>query len=664
MAKFDPVPMSVVIPCYNVEKFIGATIQSVLDQTLPVSEIIIVDDGSTDGSRMVIQRYAEAHPDLIRVVEQKNAGVAVARTRGLEEARFNDVLPLDADDLLHPEAIEALWPYAQAHSEFVVIYGDYYNMTHDGQVGDLVSIGARRTDPLEGHILPTILWENVASAISFVRRDKVLEVGGYYVKAVGAKVDSFEDVFLYLRLLVAGFQMGYVNRPLFYYRNHATNISKDPTRVQNAMRAALAYMFKKAPEQMAEAFYTMRQWRAEQLRDAFESLLEKDAQLAEFMAEIERARVYQQEQETLVAARETSANQYLAEIEQARVTQDELRAAIATQEQKYLTDIERAWVTQDELRAAIATQEQKYLAEIEQARQFQEALQEANTTQAAKLAEHLAEIEQARTTQSELRAAIAAQEQKFLAEIEQARQFQEALQEANTTQAAKLAEYLAEIEQARTTQADLRAAIAAQEQKYLAEIEQARQFQENLQAIIAARHSTIEHYLREIEDARLHQQASQAGYEQKIAELLGEIDRAREFQQQLEAGTNARDATIAQYLAEIEAARTFQEGQQQTISAQAASLHECQSEVERAREYQEILLHRLDVHETFMATLAAQISETRSQWPPHTGAQINSSETTINDGLQKREQLLASIEDALNYARTRFEPTPSEAPEQ
>jgi glycosyltransferase involved in cell wall biosynthesis len=532
MAKFDPVPMSVVIPCYNVEKFIGATIQSVLDQTLPVSEIIIVDDGSTDGSRMVIQRYAEAHPDLIRVVEQKNAGVAVARTRGLEEARFNDVLPLDADDLLHPEAIEALWPYAQAHSEFVVIYGDYYNMTHDGQVGDLVSIGARRTDPLEGHILPTILWENVASAISFVRRDKVLEVGGYYVKAVGAKVDSFEDVFLYLRLLVAGFQMGYVNRPLFYYRNHATNISKDPTRVQNAMRAALAYMFKKAPEQMAEAFYTMRQWRAEQLRDAFESLLEKDAQLAEFMAEIERARVYQQEQETLVAARETSANQYLAEIEQARVTQDELRAAIATQEQKFL-------------------------AEIEQARQFQETLQEANTTQAAKLAEYLAEIEQARTTQSELRAAIAAQEQKFLAEIEQARQFQEALQEANTTQAAKLAEYLAEIEQARTTQADLRAAIAAQEQKYLAEIEQARQFQENLQAIIAARHSTIEHYLREIEDARLHQQASQAGYEQKIAELLGEIDHAREFQQQLEAGTNARDATIAQYLAEIEAARTF-----------------------------------------------------------------------------------------------------------
>lgn len=91
-----------VIPVYNGERYLGEAIESVLGQTRPVDEIVVVDDGSTDGSSTV----AEGYGDPVRCVRQENAGPAAASNRGIEAAGGEVIAFLDADDRWRPEKIE------------------------------------------------------------------------------------------------------------------------------------------------------------------------------------------------------------------------------------------------------------------------------------------------------------------------------------------------------------------------------------------------------------------------------------------------------------------------------------------------------------------------------------------------------------------------------
>lgn len=106
--------VSVIIPAYNVRPFLQRTLESALRQTLPHTEIIVVDDGSTDGTDAVCDAYAARHPRHLRVVHQANRGVSAARNRGLELARGEYVAFLDGDDYLADDFCELLYRAARA----------------------------------------------------------------------------------------------------------------------------------------------------------------------------------------------------------------------------------------------------------------------------------------------------------------------------------------------------------------------------------------------------------------------------------------------------------------------------------------------------------------------------------------------------------------------
>ena len=91
--------ISVVIPLYNKEAEIERALTSVVEQSLAVGEIIVVNDGSTDNSKEIVERFISAHPEAgIRLINQPNSGVSVARNRGIEEATGEYIALLDADD--------------------------------------------------------------------------------------------------------------------------------------------------------------------------------------------------------------------------------------------------------------------------------------------------------------------------------------------------------------------------------------------------------------------------------------------------------------------------------------------------------------------------------------------------------------------------------------
>lgn len=98
--------VSVIIPCFNAEKFIAQTLNSVLQQTHKNIEILIIDDHSTDTSYAIAQSFAKEHPQIIKVLKNKSKGACAARNMGFQYSKGAYIQYLDADDLLSPQKIE------------------------------------------------------------------------------------------------------------------------------------------------------------------------------------------------------------------------------------------------------------------------------------------------------------------------------------------------------------------------------------------------------------------------------------------------------------------------------------------------------------------------------------------------------------------------------
>jgi glycosyltransferase involved in cell wall biosynthesis len=125
--------VSVVIPCYNQARFLGEAIQSVLCQGYTDLEIIVVDDGSKDGTEEVASGYAKEDP-RVRLIRQENRGLAAARNRGLAEAGGEYIVFLDSDDRLVLEALEVGVRELEAHPRCAFVSGICRKITADGSI--------------------------------------------------------------------------------------------------------------------------------------------------------------------------------------------------------------------------------------------------------------------------------------------------------------------------------------------------------------------------------------------------------------------------------------------------------------------------------------------------------------------------------------------------
>ena len=130
--------ISILVPVYNVGSWLTYCLESILVQTWENWETILVDDGSTDGSGDVCDSFA-AEDSRFRVIHQKNSGVSVSRNAALAAARGKYIYFADADDCMHPRALEYLHaaicsgPYLMASSDFVKVYGRFCWKPDSGQ---------------------------------------------------------------------------------------------------------------------------------------------------------------------------------------------------------------------------------------------------------------------------------------------------------------------------------------------------------------------------------------------------------------------------------------------------------------------------------------------------------------------------------------------------
>ena len=123
----DP-KVSVILPCYNSEKYINQCLDSILSQTLPDFEVICVDDGSSDATLQILHGYA-ARDGRVKVLTQPNGGAGAARNNGLRQARGEYLSFLDADDFFEPTMLEeAVRTAEQYNADYVVFNSDRYQM--------------------------------------------------------------------------------------------------------------------------------------------------------------------------------------------------------------------------------------------------------------------------------------------------------------------------------------------------------------------------------------------------------------------------------------------------------------------------------------------------------------------------------------------------------
>ncbi len=254
--------VSVVIPAYNAEKFIADAIDSVLTQTYPVHEIIVVDDGSTDGTKEIVEKYISEMTNnppspntnvfgfgragkaqmtkngsqyairdtqydtrhtqyAIRYLSQSNSGPAAARNTGIKSATGEFIAFLDADDMWMPDKLDKQMKLF-AEFDYGLVYCD---MSHEenGRMINKSYLHERKYKQIgSGDMFKGLLRENfVFTPTVVVKKDVLGAVGGF-----DETLKICEDYKLWLKIS-RKFYLGFVDEPLVVRRRHGANITSN-----------------------------------------------------------------------------------------------------------------------------------------------------------------------------------------------------------------------------------------------------------------------------------------------------------------------------------------------------------------------------------------------------------------------------------------------------
>jgi glycosyltransferase involved in cell wall biosynthesis len=182
-------PVSVIIPCHNAARYLGETIESVLAQTFPAFELIVIDDGSTDGTADVIDRYRRRLGGRLICDSGPNRGVSAARNRGTELASGRYLQYLDADDLLRPDALRAKFASLET-SGADIAYMDWQKLI-ESPPGHFVpgEVHSRRCNEVQPALEIVIFLDFWAPPAALLyRREIVDRIGGW-----NSSLDLVED---------------------------------------------------------------------------------------------------------------------------------------------------------------------------------------------------------------------------------------------------------------------------------------------------------------------------------------------------------------------------------------------------------------------------------------------------------------------------------------
>jgi glycosyltransferase involved in cell wall biosynthesis len=208
-----PSKVSVIIPAYNNAEYLGETIQSVLDQTYPHFEVIVVNDASPDHTPDVVKQFDD--PRIRYIVHEENRGLSAARNTGIRAAKGELIALLDGDDLFHPEKLRMHVEFLEKHPDVGVTYNARFELNHSSK-----TIRELWRPPVTVTLADLVLGFPFGPSDMVLRRDWVFRVNLFdeYHTYVG------EDLDINCRLGLAGCKFASVDRALNYRRYHSGRV--------------------------------------------------------------------------------------------------------------------------------------------------------------------------------------------------------------------------------------------------------------------------------------------------------------------------------------------------------------------------------------------------------------------------------------------------------
>lgn len=215
--------ISVIVPVYNTERFLPECVQGLLNQSYSCYEILLIDDGSTDGSSLILDELKQSYPDRIRVIHQKNAGVSAARNTGLRNAKGDFVVFCDSDDMVSPAYLQTLMSGWQEGVLPIAEYtSEYDQLGQDGECPHR-EVFFWASEESRGLLMECVreaflqsvyckLFQRDILVDQKIRFDETMCVG-----------EDFKFVLQYLRHCP---RICWLRNPLYFYRDNPNSITK------------------------------------------------------------------------------------------------------------------------------------------------------------------------------------------------------------------------------------------------------------------------------------------------------------------------------------------------------------------------------------------------------------------------------------------------------
>ncbi len=200
------IKVSVIVPVYNVEKFIDKCLNSIVNQTLKEIEIIVVNDGSPDNSQKIIDKYVKKYPEKVQSFIKENGGQGSARNLGIEKAKGEYISFVDSDDFVEKDMYKKLYNKAKENNYDIVVCGNY-NVSEDYQNKNIDAfINNYNTD------LENIFFGKMAVWNKIYKRDILIKNKLEFKEKVW-----YEDLAFTLKAIMNSNTFAFIDEPLYDY---------------------------------------------------------------------------------------------------------------------------------------------------------------------------------------------------------------------------------------------------------------------------------------------------------------------------------------------------------------------------------------------------------------------------------------------------------------
>jgi len=230
--------VSVVIPVFNSERWIRQTLISVFEQDYESFEILVVNDGSTDNSLMIVKQVASEYPRVdLRILDIANSGVSFARNLGIKDSKGKYVALLDSDDIWHPNKLSLQVKFLEEHRSFIGVLCDFFISISDNYGSHLKNvrlISNRDSKSLGRNWLSLEGNGALLSSTALLNRSSIVNYASF-----DSELSTTADLCFYLQLISRG-EIGQLNLPLVQYRQHESQMHSNPDNLKREIPLLLS----------------------------------------------------------------------------------------------------------------------------------------------------------------------------------------------------------------------------------------------------------------------------------------------------------------------------------------------------------------------------------------------------------------------------------------